>query len=116
MSNDEVLRAQLIRLLEADDAHMTFEDAVAEFPDEAINARPPNVGYTPWHLVEHLRLTQWVILEYVRNPEWVSPDWPIGYWPSPDATATPQQSPPALPASWPTGPPYGTWWPIQPGI
>jgi hypothetical protein len=91
MSNDELLRAQLIRLLEADDAHMTFEDAVADFPDEAINGRPPNVAYTPWHLVEHLRLTQWDILEYVRNPEWVSPDWPIGYWPSPDATATPQQ-------------------------
>ena len=58
MTDDRSLRAQLIRLLEADDAHMTFEDAVADFPDEAVNARPPNVGYTPWHLVEHLRLTQ----------------------------------------------------------
>jgi DinB superfamily len=88
MTDDRALRAQLIRLLEADDAHMTFEEAIADFPDEAINAQPPNVGYTPWHLVEHLRITQWDILEYVRNPDWVSPDWPVGYWPSPDAIAT----------------------------
>jgi hypothetical protein len=91
MTDDELLRAQLIRLLEADDAHMRFEEAVAAFPEEAINARAPNLGYTPWHLVEHLRLTQWDILEYVRNPDWVSPDWPIGYWPSPDTTASPDQ-------------------------
>jgi hypothetical protein len=88
VTDEKALRAQLIRLLEADDAHMTFEEAVADFPDEAIDARPPNVGYTPWHLVEHLRITQLDILEYVRDPAWVSPDWPIGYWPSPDATAT----------------------------
>jgi len=83
------LRNQLIRLLEADDAHMRFEEAVADFPDDAINARPPNVGYTPWHLVEHLRITQWDILEYVRNPAWVSPDWPIGYWPDPSPHRSP---------------------------
>jgi len=85
---DDPLRALLVRLLEADDAHMTFEDAVADFPDDAINRRPPNVNYTPWHLVEHLRITQYDILEYVRNPAWVSPDWPIGYWPHPDTTAS----------------------------
>ena len=88
---DDPLRALLVRLLEADDAHMTFEDAVADFPDDAINRRPPNVSYTPWHLVEHLRITQYDILEYVRNPAWVSPDWPIGHWPHPDATASPAQ-------------------------
>lgn len=90
MTTDQ-LREDLLRLLEGDDAHLTFEDAVADFPDDAINRRPPNVAYTPWHLVEHLRLTQWDILEYIRNPTWVSPDWPIGYWPLPSATATPAQ-------------------------
>jgi len=86
--NSDPYRADLLRLLEGDDAHMTFEDAVADFPDDAINRRPPHVEYSPWHLVEHLRITQWDILEYIRNPAWVSPDWPIGYWPSPSATAT----------------------------
>jgi len=85
------LREQLLRLLDGDDAHMTFEEAVADFPDEAINRLPPNVPYTPWHVLEHLRITQWDILEYVRNPQHVSPPWPSGYWPAIDETATPAQ-------------------------
>ncbi len=85
MAIDE-LRHQLLRLLDGHDAHMTFEDAVAAFPDEAINRRPPNVPYTPWHIVEHLRITQWDILRYVEDPTGhVSPDWPVGYWPAPEA-------------------------------
>ncbi len=65
---------------------MGFDDAVAEFPAWAINARPPNVGYTPWHIIEHLRITQWDILRYIEDPVGhVSPDWPVGYWPAADA-------------------------------
>jgi hypothetical protein len=88
MTSTDPLRAQLLRLLDGRDAHMTFEEAVADFPEEAINRHPPNVPYTPWHIVEHLRITQWDILEYVRDAQHVSPDWPIGYWPDPAATAT----------------------------
>jgi hypothetical protein len=84
----DAVRGQLIELLDGVGAHMTYEEAVAEFPDDAINRRPPGVSYTPWHIIEHLRLTQYDILEYVRNPSWVSPPWPIGYWPAEDAVAT----------------------------
>ena len=67
---------------------MSFDDAVADYPAWAMNQRPPNVVYTPWHLVEHLRITQWDMLEYIRDPVGhVSPDWPIGYWPAPAAEA-----------------------------
>ena len=80
------LRAQLVLLLRGTQAHMAFDDAVAGFPAWAVNARAPNVTYTPWHIVEHLRITQWDILRYIDDPTGhVSPDWPIGYWPSPDA-------------------------------
>ena len=85
------IRAEALAILDAQDAHMSFDDAVAEFPASAINVRPPNVGYTPWQLLEHLRITQWDILEYVRDRSHVSPDWPIGYWPAHDATATQEQ-------------------------
>jgi hypothetical protein len=34
-----------------------------------------------------MRITQWDILEFIRNPNHVSPDWPVGYWPSPEAQA-----------------------------
>jgi hypothetical protein len=79
-------RRQLVLLLRGKQAHMAFDDAVADFPAWAINARPPNFSYTPWHIVEHLRITQWDILRYIEDPtHHVSPDWPVGYWPAPDA-------------------------------
>jgi hypothetical protein len=84
----DAVRLQLAELLDGHGAHMTFEEAIADFPDAAINVRPPNVEYTPWHLLEHLRLTQADILAYVTNPDYVEPDWPIDYWPDPDAMAT----------------------------
>jgi len=68
---------------------MTFEDAVADFPDDAINAFPPGVPYTPWHVLEHLRLTQRDIVDYVTSPNYVARKWPDEYWPARDAQATP---------------------------
>jgi hypothetical protein len=85
------LRDEAVAIIDARDAHMTFGEAVAAFPDAAMNRRPPGVPYTPWQLLEHLRITQWDILEYIRVPGHVSPDWPAGYWPAPDAEATPDQ-------------------------
>jgi hypothetical protein len=84
---ERVLREHLRALLEGGHAHMTFEDAVADFPRAHMNTNPPHVPYTPWHVLEHLRITQWDILEFIRNPEHVSPDWPEGYWPPSDARA-----------------------------
>jgi hypothetical protein len=82
------IRAEALAILDAQDAHMTFDDAVADFPASAMNVRPPNVGYTPWQLLEHLRITQWDILEYIRTPSHTSPDWPVGYWPTLESVAT----------------------------
>ena len=89
--DDQGYRDQLVRLLEGDDARMRFEEAVADFPDAAINAFPPNVAYTPWHLVEHLRITQRDILDYIADPGYVEPSWPDDYWPAREAVATPAQ-------------------------
>ena len=89
--NEAALRKQLLALLAGEGAHMTLEEAVADFPDEAINSRPPNVDYSPWQLLEHIRLTQADILEYVVNPDYVEMSWPDDYWPAPEATATPEQ-------------------------
>jgi hypothetical protein len=79
-------RRQLALLLTGRQAHMTFDDAVADFPEWAINQRAPNVSYTPWHIVEHLRITQWDMLRYIEDPTGhVSPEWPTQYWPDPAA-------------------------------
>jgi hypothetical protein len=85
---NDALRRQLAQLLDGVGAHMPFEEAVADFPDEAMNLRAPNVAYTPWHLIEHLRLTQADILDYITNPDYVEAHWPTDYWPAHDATAT----------------------------
>jgi hypothetical protein len=91
MPDDDTLRRELIQLIDGVGAHMSFDEAVADFPDDAINRRPPNVDYTPWQLIEHLRFTQADILDYIRNRTYIESDWPEAYWPARDATATPEQ-------------------------
>ncbi len=87
MNVNKVDRNELLALLRGGNAHMSFDQAVADFPLEVINTRPPHVPYTPWHLLEHLRIAQWDILEFIRSPGHRSPPWPKGYWPSPEAMA-----------------------------
>ena len=86
--NVDVLRRQLADLLDGVGAHMPLEEAVADFPDEAMNRRPPNVDYTPWHLLEHIRLTQLDILEYITDHGYDERTWPDDFWPDSNATAT----------------------------
>lgn len=91
MNEQNLLRQQLLQLLNGRNAHMTFDDAVVDFPMDMINSRPPNVPYTFWHLVEHLRIAQWDILDFINNPDYVAPDWPAGYWPEPNSLASPEE-------------------------
>lgn len=91
MTSDQVVRQQLLALLNGGNAHMTFEQAVADFPDEHFNTRPLNIPYTPWHILEHLRIAQWDILDFIRNPDYITPEWPKEYWPDSEATAHQEQ-------------------------
>ena len=84
----DALRRQLADLIDGVGAHMPFEEAVEDFPDEGMNRRAPNVDYTPWHLLEHLRLTQLDILQYVTDPAYEERTWPEDYWPDKAAMAT----------------------------
>jgi hypothetical protein len=88
---DQVLREQLLALLEGGQAHMGFEDAVKGFPMKEINHPVPNASYTVWHALEHMRITQWDILRFVVDPDYVSPDFPSGYWPKKGEEATSAQ-------------------------
>jgi hypothetical protein len=83
MDENQILRKHLLDLLRGGNAHMPFKAAVADFPTNAINNSAPQGEYTPWRLLEHMRIAQWDILEFVRNPNHVSPEWPKGYWPAP---------------------------------
>jgi hypothetical protein len=81
MQDDSVLRRQLVRLLTVRQAHMDFEDAVAEFPEDHINRRPPQCEYSYWHLIEHLRICQRDILDYIISDDYMWPNFPDDYWP-----------------------------------
>ena len=87
----DILRGQLLALIDGHGAHMPFEAAAADFPDEAMNRYAPNVPYTPWHVLEHLRRTQRDILDYIVDRAYLAPNWPEDYWPDREATATPDE-------------------------
>ena len=65
MTSDQVVREQLLALLIGGNAHMSFEQAVAEFPAQHFNSQPANISYSPWHILEHLRIALWDILEFI---------------------------------------------------
>ena len=86
---DLQLRQHLVNLLESNRfAHMNFNEAVEKFPIEMINSKAPNVDYTFWHLIEHIRITQWDILDFCINPNYKYMNWPEDYWPAKDKKAT----------------------------
>ena len=91
MPKQKSLQDHLVELLEGGHAHITFEDAVKNWPAKLQGIRPDGTAHSPWEVLEHMRLAQWDILEFTRNPKHVSPDWPSGYWPKtpapPDAKA-----------------------------
>ena len=78
-------KALIHEVLTRERGHMSLDEAVADFPVKHVNTKPPNVPYSFWHILEHIRITQWDLLEYVQNPKHVSPEWPEGYWPAPSA-------------------------------
>jgi hypothetical protein len=81
MDSDRELRDQLVRMLTVRQAHMDFEDAVADFPPAHINTYPPNCDYTFWHLLEHLRIAQHDIIDYIQSNHYHWPTFPDDYWP-----------------------------------
>jgi len=81
MNQDEILRENLLALLTGEHARMSFEDAVREFPMDRINEDFPNSDYTPWDLLEHIRLAQEDILDFIKNPDYRERVWPKDYWP-----------------------------------
>jgi uncharacterized damage-inducible protein DinB len=89
--DDKFLRAQLVKSLEGEGAHISFEAAVRGFPRELIGRRLPNLAHTAWHLVYHIWIAQEDIIEYIRKPGLVSPEYPSGYWPKEDAPADPKE-------------------------
>ena len=82
--NNHSLRKHLLYLLRGGGAHLSFDDFVNSFPADLCNRQIPGLPYTPWQVLEHMRVAQWDILEFSRDANHVSPEFPKGYWPKPD--------------------------------
>jgi hypothetical protein len=81
LSSDAAFRDHVSRLLEWKEAHATFDAAVEGLPADERGTQPPGLPYSPWQLVEHIRITQHDILDFCRNPQYQEIEWPDAYWP-----------------------------------
>ena len=82
MSSDTPLREQLVGLLAWEDAHVGFDTAIAGIPESLRAVQPAGLPYSPWQLLEHLRLTQKDILDFCVDPDYEERKWPDDYWPT----------------------------------
>jgi uncharacterized damage-inducible protein DinB len=77
---DDALREHLRTLLDWEDAHVGFDSAVKDIPEELRGTVPDGSAHSLWQLLEHLRICQLDILEFCRNPGYV--EMPMAaYWP-----------------------------------
>ncbi|CAN5209012.1 DinB family protein [soil metagenome] len=74
-------RETVARLLDWDEAHAGFDKALSGIPPELRGVPPEGLPYSPWQLLEHLRLAQRDILDFCRDPDYTQPEWPEDYWP-----------------------------------
>lgn len=85
MDKDRALRDHVIKLLSSRQAHVDLDTAFGDLPQELQGRKSEVLSFTPWQLLEHMRMAQWDILEFTRNAKHVSPEFPAGYWPMTEA-------------------------------
>ena len=74
-------RDLVAQLLDWNEAHATFDEAVADLAPDLRGQVPGRLPYSPWQLLEHLRRTQHDILDFCVNPSYSALNWPEDYWP-----------------------------------
>jgi hypothetical protein len=85
MKTNDPLRLHLVNLLTKAEAHVELESSLKDFPRDLRGQKPEGAPYTPWQLLEHIRIAQWDILEFSKDAKHQSPKWPEGYWPETEA-------------------------------
>jgi len=76
------IRDHLLRVLDWEDAHVTFDKAVSGIPADKRGARAPGFEHSSWELLEHIRIAQDDILDFCINDAYQhTMKWPDDYWP-----------------------------------
>ncbi len=86
MDHDKLLRQQLAKMIDWNEAHADLSTTLDGLPAKLRGQVPEGLPHSAWQLLEHIRLALWDILEFSRDARHKSPKWPEGYWPK---TATP---------------------------
>ena len=84
---DKQLRDHLVNLLNGAQTRITFDRAINDFPYEIAGMKDPNMPYTAWQILEHLRILQWDVYNFSFDPSHISPSSAEGYWPANDSPA-----------------------------
>ncbi len=77
------LKKQLKALLDGGQAHAKLDEAISDLPFELQGKVPEGLPYSPWQLLEHIRIAQKDILEFSDNKDgsYKELSWPDDYWP-----------------------------------
>jgi uncharacterized damage-inducible protein DinB len=81
MPTDTPLRSLLRKALAWEDAHVSFDKAVDGIPPDLRGKQPSGAPYSPWQLLEHVRITQHDVLDFCVNAGYQEVKWPDAYWP-----------------------------------
>jgi uncharacterized damage-inducible protein DinB len=79
MTAEASWRAIVASALDWDQAHATFEQAVADFPPALRGRRPEHFVHSAWELVEHIRMVQFELLDFMQRADYDELD---AFWPA----------------------------------
>jgi hypothetical protein len=82
MAEDTAWREAIAGVLDWEEAHAGFDAATGGLAESLRGRVPPGLPYSPWQLLEHLRITQHDLLDFCRNPDYRELSWPADYWPA----------------------------------
>ena len=76
------IREIVARSLSWEEAHATFDAAVANLAVDLRGTRPDNFPHSVWELVEHIRIAQEDLADFMERADYHQYKWPDEYWPS----------------------------------
>ena len=74
-------REIVARSLDWQEAHATFDAAVADLAGPLRGRRPTGFPHSVWELVEHIRIAQEDLADFMESASYRHIKWPDDYWP-----------------------------------
>jgi hypothetical protein len=76
------VRTIVARSLDWEEAHATFDAAVANLAPGLRGQRAGNFPHSAWELLEHIRITQEDLADFMERADYHQYKWPDEYWPA----------------------------------